>query len=173
MSGRIKVGRAAGQRRQPRRDGIHHFARSNARCDAFGVGGKDRHIGVPVRAAIRRADFAAFLRPARGKACAYAAMRSFHAASSRAPRVSASPKVRQRRFGDQERRLERPAEILLGEAHLVDAERRPVRFEVVVLVGRAVADMGAYQHQRWPRRFSVRRLQRGIDRREIVAIGDR
>ena len=73
--------------------------------------------------------------------------------------------VRQRRVGDQERRLGRPAELLLGQPHLLDAERRAVRLEGVLLVRRAVADVGAHPDQRRPRRLRARRLQRGVDRR--------
>ena len=105
-----------------------------------------------------------------GKACAYAAMRSFHAASARAPRASASRKCASAASGNQERRLGRPAEVLLGQAHFVDAERRAVRLEAVLLVRRAVADVRAHQDQRRPRRFRARSLQRGVDRGEVVAV---
>ena len=62
-------------------------------------------------------------------------MRSFHAASSLAPRCHRLAKVRERRVGNEERRLDRPAELLLGLAHILDAERRAVRLEAVLLVG--------------------------------------
>ena len=76
------------------------------------------------------------------------------------------------RSGIRNARLGRPAEVLLGQADFLDAERRAVRLEAVVLVRRAVADVRAHQNQRRPRRFRARGLQRGVDRGEIVAVRD-
>ena len=100
-------------------------------------------------------------------------MRSFHAASARAPRASASRKCASAGVGDQERRLDRPAEVLLGQPHFVDAERRAVRLEAVLLVRRAVAEVRAHEDQRRPRRLRARGLQRRVDRGEVVAVVDR
>ena len=100
-------------------------------------------------------------------------MRSFQAASSRAPRASASRKCASAGSGNQELRVCRPAEILLGQAHLVDAKRRSVRLEAVLLVRRPVADVRAHENQRWARRFCARFLQRGVDGGEVVAVDDR
>ena len=56
-------------------------------------------------------------------------------------------KTRERLIGDQERRLGRPAEILLRQPHLVVTERRSMRFERIMLVGRSVADVSADEDQ--------------------------
>src|SRR6185437_5774251 len=52
----------------------------------------------------------------------------------------------QRRLGYQEIRLQRPAQLLLGRLHVLDAQRRTVRLETVLL-RRAIADMRAHQDQ--------------------------
>ncbi len=54
-------------------------------------------------------------------------------------------KMRARRFGDVERRIHRPAEVLLGQSDLFHAERRTVRFERVLLVGRPITEMRPHQ----------------------------
>ena len=48
-----------------------------------------------------------------------------------------------------------------------------MRFKAVLLVGRAIADMGPRQNQGRTLRFRASRAQRRVDRREIVAVRDR
>src|SRR5665213_957252 len=48
-----------------------------------------------------------------------------------------------------------------------------MRFKAVLLVGRAIANMGPRQDQGGALRFSARRAQRRVDRRKIVAVRNR
>ena len=88
----IEIGGAARQCRHARRDRVHHLAGSHARRHSLGVGGKHRHVRVPVARAARRAAFRRSSSARSGNALAYAAMRALLAASSRAPRATASRK---------------------------------------------------------------------------------
>ena len=142
----VEIRGAARQCRHTRRDGVHHLARSHARRHSLGVGGKHRHVCVPVsrqlaayrspqllgqigeRLRIRRHPLAA---------CRFVARAARHRFTE----------VRQRRFGNQERRLDRPIEIFLGQPHFFDTERGPVRLKAVVLVRRAEADVSADENQ--------------------------
>ena len=74
--------------------------------------------------------------------------------------------------GHVELRLERPAQVLLGQLHLVRAERLAVRARRVLLVGRAEADVGAHGDERRPVRLGLGRRQGGVDRLEVVAVVD-
>ncbi len=78
--------------------------------------------------------------------------------------------MRQRRRRQQEVGFDRPAQLLLGLPDVLDAQRRTVRLEGVLL-GRAVADMRAHQDQRRSRGVGAGCVQRGVDRRQVVAIG--
>src|SRR5665213_2194312 len=48
-----------------------------------------------------------------------------------------------------------------------------MRFKAVLLVGRAITYMGPRQNEGWTLRLRASRVQRRIDRREIVAVRDR
>ena len=48
-----------------------------------------------------------------------------------------------------------------------------MRFKAVLLVGRAITYMGPRQNEGWTLRLRASRAQRRVDRREIVAVGDR
>src|SRR6185369_4927769 len=86
--------------------------------------------------------------------------------------LQGSAEMRARVVRNEERRLDRPAELLLGLLHVLDAERRAVRLEAVLL-GRAEAEVGSHENERGPRRLGHGRVERGIDRVDIVAVVDR
>ena len=171
MRRRIEVGRAAEQRRQARRNRVHHLAAGDARRHALRVGRKDRHAGVP----------------AGGQGLLQAPLQ-FSGLLGKGLRIRRHPRppfglrartlpfrcthVRQRVRGNQKLGLERPAEALLRLPNAFDAERRAVRLEAV-LFGRAVAEVRAHEDQRGPRRLGPRGIECRIDRGHVVAVGNR
>ncbi len=172
VGGRIEIGRSPRQRGHARRERVHHLARCGARGHALGVGGKRRDVRVPAgcelaaHGALQLLGFGGI--GARVGAHAIAPRRFV----ARAARERLA-EVRERGVGNQELRVLGPAEASLGEAHLVRAQRGAVRLEAVVLVGGAVADVGAHEDERGPRRLRTRGGERRVDRREVVAVGDR
>ena len=114
----------------------------------FGVGGKSRQIGIPaVRqfALLHRVDLLCQV----GKFAAVGfeqllpGLAQFAAAPAEALREMLAHAVRHEKFG-----VLRPAVILLGEPHLVFAERLAVSGAGVLLVRRAVADVAVDHDQR-------------------------
>ncbi len=73
--------------------------------------------------------------------------------------------------GDRERLVVGPAELGLGQGHLVLAERGAVHGRRPGLVGRAVADHGAHRDERGPG-IGVGRRHGGAQRVEVVAVID-
>ena len=139
-----------------RRDRVHHLAAGDARRHALRVGGKYRQSRHPSRRAVRRASAAAIHSPAPETPSHTQSKRRVHSASACAPRSMRLAKMRQRRGRHEKRRIDRPAELLLGLLHVLDAERRAVRLEAV-LFGRAVADVRAHENQRGPLRLGAAR----------------
>ena len=70
----------------------------------------------------------------------------------------------------QKCRFQRPAQILLGQFHFLDAQGRAMRFRRVVLVGAAVADVGANHNDGRPPALRLGGANRRIDGTQIVAI---
>ena len=66
-------------------------------------------------------------------------------------------------LGDGERLAERPAEVLLGQLHLLGAEWRPVGGRRALLVRRAVTDHGRQDDQRRPVGDPLRLAERQLD----------
>ncbi len=138
---RREVGGAADQPRVMRRDGVEHLARRIARGDAFGVGGENRKLRVPVRRQL------ALLHPRYlvgqiGKASpvgfkprAPGVVQAFAAPADAFVEMLANA-VRHQKFG-----VFGPTVASLGETHFFFAERLAVGRAGVVLVGRAIADM--------------------------------
>ncbi len=131
---RIEIRGTSYQRRYARRDRIHDLPRCDACGNAFGVGGEARNVRIPVRgqfAAKHLAEFAGKigkrLRVRRKPVvpCGFGLFASFDRLSE----------MREHRLGDQERWVLRPVQIPLGRAHFVDAQRRTMRLERVLLVG--------------------------------------
>jgi hypothetical protein len=75
-------------------------------------------------------------------------------------------------LGQAKRGLLRPAEKLLGALHLLSAEGRTMGLRLVLLARAAVGDVSPHDDQRWLCALSLGRSERGIDRRQIVAVGD-
>ena len=74
------------------------------------------------------------------------------------------PEVRQRLLRDVKRRIERPAQVLLGQPDLLFAQRLAVRGCCVVFVWTAVGDVRAADDQRGPLPFRLR----GAEGSEVV-----
>src|SRR5512133_2859459 len=75
-----------------------------------------------------------------------------------------------RLWREQERRLRWPAEPFFGKPYLVGTQGGSMGLAAALLMGIAVADMGADHDHRRPRRLVTCRCQGGLDRSEIVAI---
>src|SRR6266540_4462579 len=115
---------------------------------AIVVGGKHRHVRIPVARQLSAQRSSQLLRELREsfRVSAHSIIaRRFVVCTAR----HRFAEMRQRLFGHQKRRLGGPAEVLLGQAHLVRAQRRSMRLERVVLVRRAEADVCTYKNQRW------------------------
>ena len=109
----IQIRRAAAQRRQLRRNRIHHLAGGDACGHAFGIRGKHRNVRIPTGWQIA-VQTAIQLHCQIGKGLCV----SRHA---RVPRclimraaIDRLAEMRERLSGNQERRFGRPAEIFLG-----------------------------------------------------------
>jgi hypothetical protein len=74
---------------------------------------------------------------------------------------------------DVKRRLGGPTQGLLGQPHLLLAQRRAVRFEGVLLVRRAVPQVRAHQDERGTLRLGAGGAQGALDSLQVVAVGDR
>ena len=72
---------------------------------------------------------------------------------------------------DQEFRLQRPAQRLLGELHLVGAQLLTVGLRLAAMVRAAVPDGRARNDQRRPPGFALRRLEGVANRLPVVAVG--
>ena len=72
--------------------------------------------------------------------------------------------------GHPEGRFGRPSQVLLGERHFRFAQRRAVRGEGVLLVRRAVAEVGAHQDQRGAPGFPARLADGAVQGLQVVAV---
>src|SRR5260370_42301478 len=83
-----------------------------------------------------------------------------------------APPVRERVVGYVKRLEAGPAKALLGELHLVFAERGAVGLGRVLLVGAAERDVGAHDDQGGPGRDAPGGGERRGERGQGVAVGD-
>src|SRR5437762_3320072 len=91
----------------------------------------------------------------------------------RAPQLPAatSPPFLNTTLVEAAERLEAgPTQLLLGEPHLLFAERGAVGLWGVLLVGTAEGDVGAHDHERRPVGDAPRRGERGVERAEVIAV---
>ena len=144
--GRSEVGGAAQESRHHRREGIEGLARRGPGGQALS-GGKDRQlVGPPVRQSTRH-GVVPLLRESRvlpGIAREHVLPAGAKSRSRSGDRgvLFAHP------IGDGEEQVARPAQGLLGEPYLVNAQWRPVGFGGAGLVGAAAPDDGVHHHQR-------------------------
>ena len=82
------------------------------------------------------------------------------------------PEVGEGRLGEEEHRLDRPAQGLLGRAELVVAEGLPVSLVGCLLVGRSITDDRADGDQRRPLGLRLGTPDRLVDRFHIVPVGN-
>ena len=75
-------------------------------------------------------------------------------------------------LGNKEGRFHRPSQRLFGQADLFHTQRLPVGRRGVLLVGAAIANVGANLNQGWPARLFPGSLQRGGDGVDVVALFD-
>ena len=130
----IEIRRTADQRRQTGRDRVHHLARGDPGGHAFGVGRKDGNVFSPAGGQSAAGDVKQFLGEVGKRSCICgepALPLGFVPLAS----CNGFAKMSTRGLGDVKRRLGRPAEVLLGQAHFFFAQRRTVRFVSVLLVG--------------------------------------
>jgi hypothetical protein len=145
---RRQVGCAAQQPGHLRRDRVQRLARGDPRRQALGVGGKAWHRAIPAagqRASLHVIDLFGEVRvlPAvGGKLGLPCAMRQ------PAALAEVRAEVRLHALRDRELRVRIEAVELLGQAHLVDAERLAVGLPGILLVRCAVADVALHDHQR-------------------------
>ena len=92
---------------------------------------------------------------------------------SRAPRATASRKCASAASGTRNGGSTGQPRFCLVRRTSSTPSGEPCASKRVLLVRRAVADVRAHEDQRRPRRFGARRLQRRVDRVEVVAVGDR
>jgi hypothetical protein len=167
---RVEVGRAAEERRHRSGDRVHHLAAGDPRGEALGVGREGRHGRVPAfrqRAAQAQVELAAEV----GKGPRPGVATRVPVALGDTAALQRGTEMRARLIRNEERGLDRPAELLLRLLHVLDAERRAVRLEAVLLRG-TEAEMGADEDQGRPRRVGFGGLQRRIDRVDVVAVVD-
>ena len=167
--GRVEVGRAAGQLGQARGEHLQDRLGGLARRQSLGVGRKAGQVAVP---SLRQGagEAALELRGEVGKGRRVGRSLSPPLALELLAARHGAPEVLQRLRRDQEGRLRRPAELLLGGAELLLAERRPVHLEGILLVWRPEADVRPDEEQRRPRTLGpclVDRARHGV---EVVAV---
>ena len=169
----LEVGRAADQVRHPARRPLDHLAATP--CGWRPCRRPGRNVGrlcVPAVRQARRVHDQVEL--GRGVGVARRGTRPAAAPTPprpAAPRSAASSKWLARLVGHVEGLVGGPAVGLLGEPHLVLAERRAVRLVGVLLVRRAVADVRAHDDERGPVVHALRLLGGALERldREVLA----
>ena len=151
-----------------RRDRVHHLAAGLARGHALGVGVETGDVGVP---AVRQlaAQAPAQLGGQFGEGLRIAVQTAVPFGLRLRAALPGLVEMLQRGLGHQEIGFRRPAQVFLGGLDVVLAQRRAVRL-VAVLLGRAVADVGAHQDQAGPRGFRHGVVQCLVDRRDVVAV---
>ena len=169
MGGRVQIGRTASKRGQFRCERIHDLAAGDAGGHALGIGGKNRDVRVPTRWQLTAQATLQFLRQL-GKCLGIGVQPSIPIGLDLRATTQCLAKMRQCGRGHQKRRIDRPAKLFLGSFYILNAERRSVCL-VAILLGRAKANMGTHQNQRWSRDVGAGGLQRGADRSHVVAIG--
>lgn len=155
--GRIQIGGAADERRDAGGEGIQHLSGCNPRRNAFRIGRKDRDIAIPPvgqRAAHRVQQRLGQLGKRARIGCEHCVPVLFPGS----PLRQCTTKMRERWCRDMKRGVGRPADVVLGQAHLGVAERRSVSLVGILPVGRAVAEMRAQRGSTDGRSCSARAL---------------
>ncbi len=165
---RRQIGRAAHQRRHALGDRVEHLARRLARRHPL-AGREDRDVGVPPLGQFAREPALELFRLV-GIVLRVGLERRVPRGLQLGALRDRLAEVRERILGDVERRLKRPAEVLLGELQLLCAERLAVRLGRVLPVRAAEADVRARHDERRALGLALRLGERVLDLGQAVAV---